>query len=210
MITDSLGAWDETAVSTEGETLARITVSDAEPGDSFEYLVAAPASDSDGAPGPSPGTVEGFEDGIALANTLIVETDAPAGSYIVTVSMMFTADEIFETGLRADELELYVLDESQDPPPGVWVPAGSNIGESEPTGIVGESGYSVGSDDGVEYWAVRAAPSVFAVGAMAAEDTVDPWPVPNFCGSCGAGMLQMLLPALAFLTMVKTMRRRFR
>ena len=85
---------------------------------------------------------------------------------------------------------------------------------------MGESGYNVGSDGSVEYWAVRDALSVFAVGAMADEDAVDPGPDPIADEDavhprpgprfCGLGMIQMLLPALAFLTMVKTMRRRFR
>ncbi len=182
---DPVGELAVSAISTEGETLAEITVTGAEPGDSYEYMVAAPASDSDGAPGPSPGTVEGFGDGIALTNTLVVETDASAGSYVVTVSMMFTADEIFQTGLRADELELYVLDQTQDPAPGMWVPAGSNIGESAPTGIVGESGYNVGLDGAVEYWAVRDSLSIFGVGAVADQCPDDPEKLtPRACG-CG-------------------------
>ena len=100
------------------------------------------------------------------------------------------------------ELELHVLDETRNPQKGRWVPAGENLGESMPTGFVGDSGYVVYEDGTIDYWAVRDAAGVFAVG-QTAQQIVGGGP-----RLCGVGMIPFVVFA-TFLFVLRLMRRGF-
>ena len=77
----------------------------------------------------------------------------------------------------------------------------------EVVGIVGESGYNVGSDGSVEYWAVRDSLSIFAVGAADDQDADTNGPRPRLCG---LGLIPPLAATLVLMTLIQTTRRRFR
>ena len=140
-----------------------------------------------------------------------METSAAEGNFIAIVSMTFFASELDDSAVDPEEVELHVLDTTLGPPPGVWIPAGVNIGESAPTGIVGDSGFEVHLDTTISFWTVRETVGIFAVGASVEahdDDTPpddddpgvadDPSPliVPSVCG---LGLVPFILPALAML-----------
>ncbi len=213
--TDTDGVLNELVVSDEGAPLAQIVVADAEPDKHFALTVTAPGPESTGAPGPGLGTLAGFNDGVALDHTLTVESPALQGSLSLTVSMTFQEYELDDWSISPADVELHVLDTTQSPSPGTWIPAGVNIGQSEPTGIVGESGFVVYTDDSVDFWAVRDEPGVFAVGAKSStQDDADDSNVtpasPTFSPVCGLGMIPCALAAMVTLISARTRRRRSR
>ncbi len=212
-LTDSNGDFAETGVGSQGEPLAEIAVSDADPDKYFTFTVAGPGPDSTGAPGPAPGTTAGFAESMALPRTVVVESSEATGSFNLTVSMSYDDDELADWGIVPADVELHVLDTTQGPPPGVWVPAGTCLGESPPTGVIGDSGFVVHADGSVDFWAVRDAPGVFAVGAKARQNTADPMsedpdatPPPRLCG---AGIMQTgLIGLVVLMAMTQLWRRR--
>ncbi len=125
---DADGDFAQSITDTDGQQLAEIDVRGADPGDTIDYSV-----DEAGAGGAPAGTTFGFGDGVALGRTLTVEATAMPGTFQVTISMVFTPQELTDAGLTADSIELHVLDESATPP--VWVPAGVNVGMSAPRGF---------------------------------------------------------------------------
>ena len=152
---------------------------------------------------------------------MTVETPAPPGKFSITVGMSFADDELADSNVAPEDVELHVLDTAQGSAPGVWVPAGENIGESLSTGVVGDSGFAVYSDKTIDFWAVRKAPGTFAVGAKTTEQDTDGEPgdgdgdsgvtpthahVPRLCG---LGMMQCALAGVAALIVTTTRRRRF-
>lgn len=212
-LTDYNGDFAETGVGSQGEPLAEIAVSDADPAKYFTFTVAGPGSDSTGAPGPAPGTTAGFAESMALPRTVTVESAEATGSFNLTISMSYDDDELADWGVVPEDVELHVLDTTQGPPPGVWVPAGTCLGESPPTGAIGDSGFVVHADGSVDFWAVREAPGVFAVGAKARQNTADPMsedpdatPPPRLCG---AGIMQTgLIGMVVLMAMTQLWRRR--
>ncbi|UCC32426.1 MAG: DUF3466 family protein, partial [Phycisphaerales bacterium] len=221
-LTDPNGDLNETGVGPGGELLAEITVSVADPAAYFGFRVTSPGPDSTGAPGHAPGTLAGFADGTALPRTVTVESAEATGSFKLTVSMSYDDDELADRGVAPEDVELHVLDTTQDPPPGVWVPAGTSIGESLPTGVVGDSGFVVPADGTIRFWAVRDAPGVFAVGARAAPQDGDAEPEhPDDDGGetpagqsvppiCGLGTVQYALCCLVGLVVTRVRRGRLR
>lgn len=161
-VVDADGTFTDTASDGLGQTLGTVELTGAEPGDTVTFDV----TDNDDAPGPNGGTFAGFADGVALGRTFTVETSAEQGTFIVTISVTFTLDELAAANVDATAVELHVLDTAQNP--NAWIPAGNNIGESVPTGMVGDSGYFSESSS-VTYWAVRDQLSTFAVGAAEGE-----------------------------------------
>ena len=97
----------------------------------------------------------------------------------------------------------------------VWSSAGANIGEAEPAGVVGDSGFVYYSDGTVDFWAVRSAAGIFAVGAGppppgsapqppdpddSADNPPTPVPAPRMCG---VGLIPAGLLGLAGLLQLK-------
>ncbi len=120
--------------------------------------------------------------------------------------MVVTYDALDALSVWPEDLELHVFDQARSR----WVPAGVNIGESAPTGIVGESGFIPNLDDTVTYWAVRDALSLFAVGAAA--EALDEEPSPDqpdipMPSMCGIGIIQAGLFSLAGLMLTSVCRR---
>jgi len=197
--TDSSGTLEILAIDDGGEPLAEILVNAANPGETFECEITVPAADAAGAPGPGRGTFAGFADGVALDHTLGVDTSATPGGFNLTVAMVSSVDELASLGLDPADVEIHVLDAGGDPPPGVWVAAGSNIGESASTRVVGNSGYFVKEDRTVSFWAVRDRAGVFAVGARSDEKAGEANPIvppPRSSSAsvlCGAGAAQVAL-----------------
>ena len=198
-LTDSYGNLSVVVTGTTGEPLAELLISEAEPEVAVEYVVNRPRENTEGLLGPNPGTLDGFVDGVALPRTLTVNTTPSPDTFKLTVIFVGTADEVAELGLEPEELELHVFDETLGLSPGMWIPAGDNIGESDPSDREGESGYYFHDDGTVNYWAVRANSGVFAVGLGAGpsdqddldnDSEDDPTPTPRVCG---LGMLQVLV-----------------
>ncbi|MCH9002292.1 MAG: hypothetical protein IIC02_06935 [Planctomycetes bacterium] len=215
--TDGAGVFEGVVLDADGESLGEITILEADPDVTVEFEVVQPDDSAGAGLGPAPGTLEGFADGIAIRRTLMVETSAAEGNFIAIVSMTFFASELDDSAVDPEEVELHVLDTTLGPPPGVWVPAGFNIGESVPTGIVGDSGFEVYSDTTISFWAVRETVGIFAVGAAVVAqgdempphdddpgiaDDAGPRVVPPVCG---LGLVPFSLVAL---TMLIAIRRR--
>ncbi|MCH8242649.1 MAG: hypothetical protein IH897_08570 [Planctomycetes bacterium] len=217
--TDGAGVFEGVVLDADGESLGEITILEADPDVTVEFEVVQPDDSAGAGLGPAPGTLEGFADGVALPRTLAVETSAAEGNFIAIVSMTFFASELDDSAVDPEEVELHVLDTTLGPPPGVWIPAGVNIGESAPTGIVGDSGFEVYSDSTISFWAVRETVGIFAVGAPAVthDDGTPPHdddpgvaddPSPQIVPSvCGLGLVPFILPVLA--TLVASRRRIF-
>ncbi len=208
---DASGTFEAEITDDEGEPVAQILVVDANPGETFEFEVIEPARDSAVAPEPGTGMPTDPASGLASDRTLTVRALAPAGSFKLVVTMIFSAGEMAELGAVPKTLELHVLDSAPGSPPGVWVPAGTCVGESAPTGIVGDSGYFFNGDGGVEFWAVRDRAGTFAVGVGAghAEETGNQSiPRPAFLPAlCGAGAVQLALVGLVAMVGVRVRRR---
>jgi len=183
-VVDQAGRYLGTAVGVDGATLAEIVIAEADSGATIEYAVRGPNEDSL----PSPGTLDGFAEGVALPRTLEVRGSMAAGAFKTTVSLTASLSELADLGVGSKQVELHVFDPAQGSLPGRWIPAGKNIGESAPTGVLGESGFVAYTDGTLDYWAVRDKFGIFAVG----KPTEEP-PPPD--GSvrpprlCGIGML---------------------
>jgi probable HAF family extracellular repeat protein len=203
-ITDGDGQLAITINRRDAAPLAEITVAGAAPNSAFNYSVKGVESQSNGAAGPGLVTVEGFAGGIAIPRSLEVETELVPGSYRATVRMAVSADELSALGVDPSQLGLHVLDPSTGPPPGTWVPAGASTGEGEPTGVLGESGYVVFTDDSADYWAERDSLTRFAVGAArSVEEPGGQLPPPPLCG------MGLALPGLfSIIILSMTPRRR--
>jgi hypothetical protein len=162
--TDADGDFDVTLEDADGNVLGAIVMTGAGPGQTVTYELIEGDPDT-GAPGEEGGTFAGFADGVALGRTLVVSSSATPGSYVVTLSLTFTAQELAAAGIEPADVEIHYLDPTQPPAPGQWVPAGgSDRGESAPTGIVGDSGYITDGDGSVTFWVIVDHLSVFAVG----------------------------------------------
>jgi len=212
-----------------GGALAEIAVTGAEPGGYFGFL----ASDDGMGPGDAPGdagTFAGFAGGSALGRTFMAYTPLAPGTYVATISITFTADELAALGIEPADIELHVFNEDTN----AWEPAGTNLGEAAPTGVVGDSGYVVNPDGSVTFWTVRDDLSEFAVGMPAtAEPAPEPLPEPEpqpepepgagqeqpegetpvvispLCSLCGIGCAQMgILSVLGLIAMGRVQRRR--
>ncbi len=151
------GMFEGSILDDDDNVIGQIIVAGAEPGSSFEFDMTDNTT-----PGPGSGTFQGFVGGVGLGRTLNVTTDAPDG-YTITLSIVFTLEELEAVNVDPEVLEMHVLNEEATP--ATWIPAGANIGESEPTGVVGESGYFFDTgDDTITYWVERDRLSAFAVG----------------------------------------------
>ena len=73
----------------------------------------------------------------------------------MTVTLVSSMEELADLNADPEEVELHVLDPTYDSPPGRWIPAGKNIGESVPTDTLGESGFVIYADETIDYWALR-------------------------------------------------------
>jgi probable HAF family extracellular repeat protein len=203
-ITDVTGVYDQVVVDSTGEPLAEIELITAEEGSRVQYEVTEPISGSETPDQPDTTPPLGFDDGKALGRRLKVVTTAIAEESILTVSLRFTLEEIAELETAPTELELHVLDPLAGGSPGVWVPAGKDIGESPPTTTIGESGRTTHGDGTVDYWCVRDSGGEFAVGKPI-EDDDDHAPRPTPRG-CGAAMVPFFLFCAIALTLLKRRR----
>ncbi len=193
-ITDGAGTFSGSAIDFEGVELARIEILGAEPGRSLEYQVIEPTHAVEPMPESDVATSEGFADGVSLSRTLTVGSSVESGQAAIVVSMNSSLEEIADLGVAADELQLYVYESPSDANPGAWVPAGTNIGKVLPTGVVGDSGYTILSDGTVEYWTVRDHGGVFAVGKSSpSAQEPPPSESPPTPRMCGVAMIQPLL-----------------
>jgi len=165
--TDQNGTYNAVGTDVQGRKIGQVTFENAPPGESVTWAVTEdPVLDfPDDPPGPGAGTYAGFANGVGLGRTMSVRTSAPLGTFMVTVSITFSVGELEAVGVTPQDLQIHVLDDGVNPP--VWVPVGVNIGESRPTGIVGQSGYYFEQDGRVTFWTVRDELSEFAVGAPA-------------------------------------------
>jgi len=198
-LTDDSGVFDGVAVDVTGIPLATVELIAEEAGVIVEFEVL-----ESGEVAPAPVILpneSGLEtiEGISLKRTLKVNATESAGDLAVTVSMSFSLDEIAFVDADPAELQLLVLDRTSGEPPGIWIPAGKNIGESAPTGIVGEAGYNFTAEGSVDYWAVRDVGGTFAV-ARAEADGNGPGSTPGGPSVCGAAMIGPLL--LGFLVLL--------
>lgn len=169
--TNSAGHYEVTPMSLGGRVLGRLVITDAHPGVCFDWAVT-----ENDAPGPGTGTFAGFQDGRGLGRTFRVTPLAEdPGPFLATVSLVYQPYELAFEALSESEVEMHRLDETLAPPPGVWEPAGVNVGLATPTGIVGDSGYHFRTDGALAYWTVRDTLSHFAVGlAQVDEEPEDP------------------------------------
>ena len=225
-VTNSNGDFAASALGAQGELLAEIAVTNAPPGEAFTLTVNTRVPGLAIAPRPGAGPLIGSAGGVPRERTMTVESSAPPGSFKLGATLCYSEGDLSSWRVGPEDLELYVLYVPRGTPPGTWVPAGNNIGESETTGVVGDSGFTRDLDGIVRFWAVRDASGVFAVGARAAEQAeetdpgdddeanVDPGsnedPAPRrTAGLCGLGMIPGVFVSLAGLTAARSRRRRF-
>jgi probable HAF family extracellular repeat protein len=203
-MTDVSGVYDQVVVDSSGEPLAAIELVTGEQGSRVQYELTEPVSGPVTPDQPDTTPLPGFDEGKSLGRTLKVITTAVAEESVLTVSLRFTLEEIAELESTPSELELHVFDPLTVGSPGVWLPAGKNIGESFPTTTIGESGRKTHSDGTVEYWCVRDSGGQFAVGKpIAAHDVQPPRPTPR---GCGPAMVPSFLFCAIALTLLKRRR----
>jgi probable HAF family extracellular repeat protein len=205
---DATGALEVVVVDADEMLLGEIVIDGARAGAVIEYSILEPGSSSSGRPGPASGTRDGFFDGIGMARTFNVSSSDDLGAFTMTVTLMATAEELAVLEADPAELELHVLDTELGSPPGVWVPAGTNVGEASPTGVLGDSGFVEYADGNVDYWAVRDKLGIFAVGLSAPTDDEDPQPPPTTrrTGLCGIGLFLPLWMTTVFLAIQRKRR----
>lgn len=168
--TDGLGRFTGQVTGDDGRVLAEVDISGAAPGLLVSYeLVDSPSMND--APGSDGGSFAGFGDGGAVGRTFTLDIDALPGSFTAEIVIRFTDGELSEANVRASEVALHVWDTTQRP--SMWVPAGDDVGSSQSTGVVGDSGYYRDTDRSWVFWAVRDELSSFAVGAPWIAATVD-------------------------------------
>jgi probable HAF family extracellular repeat protein len=214
-LTDANGEFQGEIFSADGQPLAEVLLVDAGPSKHVAVSVTTPAPDSAGAPGPGVGTLAGFYDGVVFPRTLTVDSSEPSGSLKLIVAMSVSGAELADHSIDPEDVQLHVLDSCCGSKPDTWMPAGVSIGRSEPTGIVGDSGFVVYTDDSVDFWAVRDAPGIFAVGAALEHDEPgneiqeeDLMPTPGTLpGMCGLGMVPCSLAGVTALIVTKRRRR---
>jgi len=165
-VVDQMGNFTGTARNNEGREIGKVVVTGAPPGSTFSFNVTEGDLGPEDAPGPGTGTFMGFFNGMGLGRTLIVTGNAPPGTFMVTLSITYTAMELAALGVTDPTgFGMYVLDTTAAPP--TWNPAGMNgQGNSQPTGVVGDFGFFVNPDGSVTFWVVRDSLSNFAVGAV--------------------------------------------
>ncbi len=164
-ITDDDGNLTRVLVGGSDGVIATVEISGAEPG--VVLTITADLNGTNGAPGPGSGTFAGFGGGVALGRTLSAVLAADPGTFVAAISVTFTESELRAAGVAAEDVQLHELDEDAVPP--TWIPAGDNdIGESQPTGIVGDCGF-FRTAERVTFWCVRDHLSTFAVGAARAQ-----------------------------------------
>ena len=201
-VTDQTGEFDEVVVSVEGEQLAEIVILDANPGVIIDYKIMEADDVPSGRPGSGLSTLDGFLDGVALVRMLTVKSSASPGTFKMTVTMVSSMDELADLNADPEDMELHVLDPTQGSPPGRWIPAGKNIGERNPTGTLGESGFVVYTDETVDYWAERDKFGNFALGTPD-EDTSPPVDSVRQGRLCGIGMLPTLFMAASMFLVLR-------
>jgi len=188
---DESGEFEGMVADANGEPLAEITLARSEPGTSIEYQVSRIDPNVADDLGLGEGTIAGFEDAIAVHQTLSVKTSAESSPFQLALQMDVAKHMIEELGVEPGDLEVHVLD--RKPSAEAWVPAGANRGASMPSGVVGESGYFTRDDGNLAYWAEVDSDGIFAVGRPV-ESTDTPADRP-LSGMCGIGMVPFLLLA---------------
>ncbi|MEE9293669.1 MAG: hypothetical protein V3W34_01720 [Phycisphaerae bacterium] len=163
------GTLSQTLSTPGGGVVAQLDIAGAQEGETFTFSVEVDGLGPDNAPGIGQGTFAGFAGGIGLGRTFTAEGTSAPGTFAATVRLVFTPGELADAGVQPEDVQMHTLDTLQTPP--VWVPAGENIGEFQPTGLVGEAGFFRDAD-AITFWSVLDDLSVFAVGA--AEVVVTP------------------------------------
>lgn len=207
--TDGSGMFDGLAYDEGGNVVAAVLITGAQPGALIEFRVTGPAMDARGTPRSGLPTRVGFADGKALDRVLTVDTSAREGTFDSTISMVFANEELDKEGVQPTDVEVHILDSAHGPPPGTWVAAGNNIGDSAPTGVFGESGFVHNGDGTVDFWLKHNAGGTFAVGAKALQRDDDD--VPRVAPPvCGLGMLPTMMVTFAGLVLTPRRRRMWR
>lgn len=124
-------------------------------------------------------TAEGLAADLYLLWTVVVSSDLLDGLFTGTLEMIVDRALVDALGVRPDELELHVLNETVTPP--AWERAGQRfVGRSTPTPFVADYGYQILADGAVSYWVVREQLSAFAIGQsvdgpqLSSQDMHDP------------------------------------
>ncbi len=125
--------------------------------------------------------------------------------------MVSAEEELDEDGIQPTDVELHVLDRTKGSAPGMWVPAGHNVGESHPTRLPGESGFVRNGDGTVDFWVVDDAGGSFAVGAKAVQHDEQDDELPRVVPPvCGLGVLPATMATFAGLLLTPRRRRTWR
>jgi probable HAF family extracellular repeat protein len=203
--TDENGAFVREIVTEEGDSLARIEITNPEPEIRVDYTLINWGTGSTAGGTPGEVTQNGLATGSVLPRRLNVATTAvqPAASMFV-VRMIFTSAEFAAIGVTPAELAMHELDPGDEDRAAIWVIAGRSIGELPPSGELGTCGFTQQPDGTVEYWTVRNSGGVFAVGRTAPPQQDRP---PGF-SICGTGMLMPFLLCLLSLLGIRSVRRR--
>jgi probable HAF family extracellular repeat protein len=204
--TDEVGTFDQLVIGMDGDPLAIISLIATEPAVLVDYSVSD-ATLVQLAPPLEPNARPAFADGVVLERTLKVDTEAIPDVSVLTVSLLFTSREIAEVGVDPSELELHFLDTTTDDAREIWIPAGKNIGESPPTAMIGDSGFTIFGDHTIEYWCVRDGGGTFRVGKPYADggESEAPAPAPR---ACGVVMLSTILLCSTSLWLIRVRVRR--
>jgi probable HAF family extracellular repeat protein len=198
--TNESGELDELVVDSAGLRLGSVGVRGALPEVPFEYTAASVDAATPGGTASDPSM-------LPVRRTLTVTTTEPAGAFRATIVMTTDTTELSTLGLAAGEVELLALESSPTASGRAWMPAGVYVGESEPTDVLGESGFSRYGDGTVDYWAVRDSVGTFAIGRRVS-------PSPGGDGAsrgvrlCGVAMFQAM--TLCIMGLLAARRRRAR
>ncbi len=158
-VTNGAGMFERTLRDAGGRAFAMVSVTGAASGIVVIYRVSGTPG---GDPGPGGGTVIGFGNGTGLGRWLTLTTPSVAGGFVAVVGITFSADELAAAGVETGDVMLHVLNTDAIPPQ--WEPVGRNVGESAPTGELGDCGYEIGVDGRAAFWAIVDHFSSFAVG----------------------------------------------
>ncbi len=153
---DAFGRMNQTLVDGSGVTIASIQVRDAIPGNRFFLNLDTI----------DPQVPAGFSEKIVLRSVAAVTTTAAPQSFVLTLNITMTVEELLAAQVSLADTMLYTLDAEAD----AWVPVEDLITDAKPRDVVGESGYYTTESGLITFWAVRETTGTFVVAATANEE----------------------------------------
>lgn len=200
------GVFEQPLESATGQRLGDVELVNPEQGIRVEYVLVDPPAGTEVAGAPGISSMEGFGNRLAISRRLTVATTTVQEAAALTVTLTVNVDEINALGVSPSELSMHVLEPAEGASGWTWVPAGTDVGESAPSHVVGEMGFTRNDTQSVSYWAVTAGGGAFAVGVNAASYDGSTPGVPTRV--CGLGLVAPTFALLLVFMAARLDRRR--